>query len=135
MLRSPAVGHAHADDRALLPNVGLSGKKMGQQIRKSKTNVRFISPQLLNTVWVEVSTATTELQVEVVSGENSNDVKARSKSWQSIVDDVCSSKTFKYYIQGASRPVLCREVPASGGPGKTVESGRSREPDWFRAMP
>ncbi len=84
---------------------------MGQQIIKMQTSVRFIGPQLLNTVWIVVSTATTELQVEVVSGKNSNDVKAGSECWQSIVDDVCCSKTFKYYIHYASRPALCREVP------------------------
>jgi hypothetical protein len=106
---------------------------MGQQIRKRQTSVRFISPQLLNTVWIVVSTATTELQVEVVSGENSNHVKARSQGWQSIVDYVGCSKTFKNYIQRASRPVLRREVLASGGVGKTVESSRARGGDLIQA--
>src|SRR5271168_2975987 len=99
---------------------------MGQQIRKMQTSVRFIGPQLANTVWIVISTSAAELQVEVVSGKNSDDMKAGSMSRQFIADLVSCSETFKNHIQGTSRPVLRREVPASSGPGKTVKSGGAR---------
>ena len=59
--------------------------------------------------------------------------KAGSEGWQSIVDDICCSKTFKDYIHCASRPVLCWEVPASRGLGKTVESSGAGADDLVQA--
>src|SRR5438477_7863054 len=86
-----------------------------------QNSVRFIDPQLPNSVGIVVSASAAELQVKVMGGKNPDRMKAGGMAGQLIGNGIACLKTFKNYIHGLSGPVGRRKVSPAGGRSESMQ--------------